>query len=81
VSDVAALYLSRALVEAIRAAARAELRSAFEKIERSLNERMRDFLATLPQSCRPRRPGRGAGGRRAGGRDRRLLDATRGRPS
>src|SRR5262245_4364744 len=44
VSDVAALYLSRALVEAMPGWPLAdELRAAFEKIERSLNERMREF--------------------------------------
>jgi predicted DNA-binding transcriptional regulator YafY len=50
VSDVAALYLSRALVEAMSGWPLAdELKGAFAKIERSLNERMREFLATLPQ--------------------------------
>jgi len=50
VSDVAALYLSRTVVEGISGWPLAdELRAAFEKIERALNPRMREFLATLPQ--------------------------------
>jgi predicted DNA-binding transcriptional regulator YafY len=49
VSDVAALYLSRSVVEALSGWPLAdELRSAFEKLERSLNPRMREFLSTLP---------------------------------
>lgn len=83
VSDVAALYLSRALVEAMSGwPLAAELTSAFEKIERSLNDRMREFLATLPQVLSAK------GGPRAGlpggalvDVTRRLLDATRGRRS
>jgi predicted DNA-binding transcriptional regulator YafY len=81
VSDVAALYLSRAMVEAMSGwPLAAELTAAFEKIERSLNERMREFLATLPQVLSAK------GGPRAGlpggalvDVTRRLLDATRGR--
>ena len=70
VSDVAALYLSRTLVEAMSGwPLAAELRGAFEKIERSLNERMREFLATLPQVLSAKGgPGRGAGRRCARGR-------------
>jgi predicted DNA-binding transcriptional regulator YafY len=50
VSDVAALYLSRSVVEALSGWPLAEeLRSAFEKIDRVLNPRMREFLSTLPQ--------------------------------
>ena len=50
VADVAALYLSRSLVEALSGWPLAdELRSAFAKIERALNPRMREFLSTLPQ--------------------------------
>src|SRR6476661_6293684 len=49
VSDVAALYLSRSVVEGLPGWPLAdELRAAFAKIERSLNPRMREFLATLP---------------------------------
>jgi len=81
VSDVAALYLSRALVEAMSGwPLAAELRGAFQKIERSLNERMREFLASLPQVLSAK------GGPGAGPPDgplvdvtRRLLDATRAR--
>jgi predicted DNA-binding transcriptional regulator YafY len=81
VSDVAALYLSRALVEAMSGwPLAAELASAFGKIERSLNERMREFLATLPQVLSAK------GGPRAGlpggalvDVTRKLLDATRAR--
>ena len=50
VSDVAALYLSRSVVEGLPGWPLAdELRAAFAKIERSLNPRMREFLATMPQ--------------------------------
>jgi predicted DNA-binding transcriptional regulator YafY len=50
VADVAALYLSRAVLEGVSGWPLAdELRSAFAKIERALNPRMRDFLSTLPQ--------------------------------
>jgi predicted DNA-binding transcriptional regulator YafY len=50
VSDVAALYLSRALVDGLSGWPLSdELRAAFDKIERGLNPRMREFLATLPQ--------------------------------
>src|SRR3954464_2104102 len=47
VSDVAALYLSRSVVEALSGWPLAdELRSAFEKLDRALNPRMREFLST-----------------------------------
>jgi len=50
VSDVAALHLSRSLVEALSGWPLVdELRSAFAKIDAALNPRMREFLATLPQ--------------------------------
>jgi len=50
VSDVAALYLSRAVVEALSGWPLAdELRAAFAKLERGLNPRMVEFLSTLPQ--------------------------------
>ena len=81
VSDVAALYLSRALVEALPGwPLAAELRAAFEKIERSLNDRMREFLGTLPQVLSAK-GGPGAGPAQGAAVDitRRLLDATRAR--
>jgi proteasome accessory factor B len=81
VSDVAALYLSRALVEALPGwPLAAELRAAFEKIERSLNDRMREFLETLPQVLSAK-GGPGAGSARGPAVDiaRRLLDAARAR--
>ena len=79
VSDVAALYLSRALVEALPGwPLAAELRAAFEKIERSLNDRMREFLATLPQVLSAK-GGPGAAGGASIDVTRRLLEATRAR--
>jgi predicted DNA-binding transcriptional regulator YafY len=81
VADVAALYLSRALVESLSGWPLAdELKQAFTKIERALNPRMREFLSTLPQvlsaKTGPRAPA-------ASGRlidiTRRLFDATRDR--
>jgi predicted DNA-binding transcriptional regulator YafY len=49
VSDVAALFLSRSVFESLSGWPLAdELRTAFEKIERGLNPRMREFLAALP---------------------------------
>src|SRR6187402_884693 len=50
VADVAALYLSRTVVEGVSGWPLAdELRSAFTKLESALNPRMREFLSTLPQ--------------------------------
>jgi predicted DNA-binding transcriptional regulator YafY len=50
VADVAALYLSRSVVEAISGWPLAdELRAVFAKLDRTLNPRMREFLSTLPQ--------------------------------
>jgi predicted DNA-binding transcriptional regulator YafY len=49
-ADVAALYLSRAVVESLSGWPLAdELGAAFRKIEGALNPRTREFLATLPQ--------------------------------
>ena len=83
VSDVAALYLSRALVEAMSGwPLAAELNSAFDKIEHSLNERMREFLGTLPQVLSAKgAPGAGPGLSAGPLVDvtRRLLEATRAR--
>jgi len=81
VSDVASLYLSRALVEAMPGwPLAAELRAAFAKIERSLNDRMREFLATLPQVLAAKAgPGAGAPTGELVDVTRRLLEATRSR--
>ncbi|MBK9239825.1 MAG: transcriptional regulator [Acidobacteria bacterium] len=72
VQDVAALYLSRSIVEALSAWPLAdELRAALAKIEGALNPRMREFLATLPQVVSTKAvPG-------AGGARRELVDVTR----
>lgn len=72
VQDVAALYLSRSIVEALSAWPLAdELRNALAKIEGALNPRMREFLATLPQVVSTKAaPG-------AGGARRELVDVTR----
>jgi predicted DNA-binding transcriptional regulator YafY len=81
VSDVAALYLSQSLVDALSGWPLSdELRQAFAKIERNLNPRMREFLATLPQVISTKAAPR-AGGPLAPSVDitRRLLDATRDR--
>jgi len=72
VQDVAALYLSRSIVEALSAWPLAdELRGALAKIEGALNPRMREFLATLPQVVSTKAaPG-------ARGARRELVDVTR----
>ncbi len=72
VQDVAALYLSRSIVEALSAWPLAdELRVALAKIEGALNPRMREFLATLPQVVSTKAaPG-------VGGARRELVDVTR----
>ncbi len=71
VQDVAALYLSRSIVEALSAWPLAdELRAALAKIEGALNPRMREFLATLPQVVSTKAaPG-------VGGARRELVDVT-----
>lgn len=71
VQDVAALYLSRSIVEALSAWPLAdELRTALAKLEAALNPRMREFLATLPQVVSTKAvPG-------AGGARRELVDVT-----
>ncbi len=72
VQDVAALYLSRSIVEALSAWPLAdELRVALAKIEGALNPRMREFLAALPHVVSTKAaPG-------AGGARRELVDVTR----
>jgi predicted DNA-binding transcriptional regulator YafY len=72
VTDVAALYLSRSVVLSIGGwPLAAELTAAFEKIERALNPRLREFLSTLPQVLSTK------AGPRARPESDRLLDATR----
>ena len=72
VADVAALYLSRSLVEAMPGWPLAdELRSAFAKLDRALNPRTREFLQTLPQVISTK------AGPRAAGTSTRLVEATR----
>jgi len=72
VADVAALYLSRSVVEALSGWPLAdELRAAFEKIDRALNPRMREFLSTLPQVISAKAGPRAAGGSKT------LVDITR----
>jgi proteasome accessory factor B len=81
VADVAALYLSRSVVEALSGWPLAEeLRSAFGKLDRALNPRMREFLSTLPQVVSAKA---GPRAQRASGKlvdiTRRLFDAARDR--
>jgi predicted DNA-binding transcriptional regulator YafY len=81
VSDVAALYLSRTVVEGLSGwPLEDELRTAFEKLERALNPRMREFLSTLPQvisaKAGPRSPSHSV---RQIDATRRLFDAARDR--
>jgi len=72
VADVAALYLSRAVVLSLSGWPLAdELGQAFTKIERALNPRMREFLSTLPQVLSAK------AGPRAGGPSRAMVDVTR----
>jgi len=81
VSDVAALYLSRSVVEALSGWPLAdELRSAFEKIDRALSPRMREFLSTLPQVVVAKAgPRAGMGGGPLVDLTKRLFEAVRGR--
>ena len=81
VADVAALYLSRSLVEAMPGWPLAdELRSAFAKLDRALNPRTREFLETLPQVISTKAAPRAAGAStRLVEATRRLLDAVRDR--
>lgn len=72
VTDVAALYLSRSVVLSIGGWPLAdELTAAFEKIDRALNPRLREFLSTLPQVLSTK------AGPRARPESERLLDTTR----
>lgn len=78
--DVAALYLSRSVVEALSGWPLAdELRAALAKIEAALNPRMREFLSALPEVVSTKAaPKAGAGGRLID-ITRRLFDAVRDR--
>jgi predicted DNA-binding transcriptional regulator YafY len=81
VADVAALYLSRAVVEGLSGWPLAdELAAAFAKIERALNPRMREFLATLPEVISTKSgPRTRTGSARQVETTRRLLEAVRDR--
>jgi predicted DNA-binding transcriptional regulator YafY len=81
VADVAALYLSRSIVNALSGWPLAdELGAALAKIERALNPRMREFLATLPQVISTKQaPHARRDSERLVDVTRRLLDATRDR--
>jgi predicted DNA-binding transcriptional regulator YafY len=71
-ADVAALYLSRSVVESLPGWPLAdELAAAFKKIEAALNPRTREFLATLPQVLSTK------GSPRAGRTATPLVDTTR----
>ena len=77
VADVAALYLSRSIVDGLSGWPLSdELRAAFDKIEKSLNPRMREFLATLPEVISAKAAPGGTTSRIVD-TTRRLLDATR----
>ncbi len=82
VSDVAALYLSRSIVEALSGWPLVdELGKALAKIERSLNPRILEFLSTLPQVVSTKagpRAGR-TGADRLAPVTRKLFDAVRDR--
>src|SRR5436190_12334189 len=78
VADVAALYLSRSVVEALSGWPLAdELRAAFEKIDRALNPRMREFLSTLPQVVSTKAGPRAGAAEKLVDITRRLFDAAR----
>ncbi len=80
VEDVAALYLSRSIVEALSAWPLAdELRTALTKIEGALNPRMREFLSALPQVISTKAAPKAGHGRDMVDVTRRLFDAVRDR--
>lgn len=79
VSDVAALYLSRSIVEALSGWPLVEeLGAALAKLDRGLNPKMRDFLSTLPQVVTTK-AGPRTGPDRLAHVTRRLFDAVRDR--
>lgn len=72
VADVAALYLSRSLVEALSGwPLQDELRQAFEKIAQGLNPQTREFLTSLPDVISTKK------GPRAAAASANLVDVTR----
>jgi predicted DNA-binding transcriptional regulator YafY len=80
VADVAALYLSKSVVDGLAGWLLSDdLRSAFGKIERALNPRMREFLGTLPQVVGAKAGPQATVTRPAPDVARRLLDAARDR--
>lgn len=80
VEDMAALYLSRSIVEALSAWPLAdELRTALAKIEGALNPRMREFLSALPQVISTKAAPRTGPGPDMVDVTRRLFDAVRDR--
>lgn len=79
VSDVAALYLSRSIVEALSGWPLVdELGAALAKLDRGLNPKMREFLSTLPQVVTAK-AGPGGGSDRLAAVTRKLFDAVRDR--
>ncbi len=80
VQDVAALYLSRSIVEALSGWPLAdELRAALGKIEGALNPRIREFLSALPEVISTKAAPTAGRGRDLVDVTRRLFEAVRGR--
>jgi predicted DNA-binding transcriptional regulator YafY len=80
VQDVAALYLSRSIVEALTAwPLLDELRGALEKIESALNPKMKEFLSALPEVVSAKAAPRTGRGAQLASTTRSLLDAIRDR--
>ncbi len=80
VTDVAALYLSRSIVQSLPGWPLAdELDRAFGKIERALNPRVLEFLATLPQVVSAKSGARASASEQLVDITRRLFEATRDR--
>ncbi len=80
VEDVAALYLSRSIVEALSAWPLADaLKTALTKIEGALNPRMREFLSALPDVISTKAAPKAGAGRDLVDVTRRLFDAVRDR--
>lgn len=77
VADVAALFLSRSIVEAMSGWPLVEeLGAALAKLDRGLNPKMREFLSALPQVVTAK-AGPRAGSDRLATNTRRLFDAVR----